>query len=114
MDTELFGAASSRNDISVFNLSGLMHCLEELLLPNFAMIGGILPALNGDPIFQKLNHSTKIAHLNMNHFSREDQDFIQRLNFRLSSVWQPIEHLYGLLYKFVSVNETAMTFHFAT
>jgi hypothetical protein len=65
----VFGALGSHNDFGMSNLSCFIHYLEGLLFPSFAMAGGILPALYGDSIFQNVNHSTIIAHFNLNHFA---------------------------------------------
>jgi hypothetical protein len=94
----VFGAAGSHNDVGVLNLSRLIQYLEQLLFPDFALAGGILPALFGDSIFQNVNHSTIIAHYNLNLFAQQEQDFIRRLNFRLSGVRPSIEHMYGQLF----------------
>ena len=51
----------------------------------------------GDSIFQN-NHSTINARYNLNHFAQQEQDFLRRLNFRLSGVRQSIEHMYGQLF----------------
>jgi hypothetical protein len=96
----VFGAAGSHNDVGVLNLSRLIQYLEQLLFPDFAMAGGILPALFGDSIFQNVNHSTIIARYNLNLFAQQEQDFIRRLNFHLSGVRQSIEHMYGQLFNF--------------
>ena len=98
MISGVFGAAGSHNDVGMLNLSRLIKYLVQLLFPDFAMAGGILPALFGDSIFQNVNHSTIITRFNMNHFAQQEQDFIHRLNFRLSGVRQPIEHMHEQLF----------------
>jgi hypothetical protein len=48
-----FGTSSNNNDLGVLNLSRLTQHLENLLFPNLAMAGGLLPVLFGDAILQQ-------------------------------------------------------------
>jgi hypothetical protein len=41
----VFGASLSHNDVVVLNMLGLMHCLEDVLHPDYVMAGGLLLAL---------------------------------------------------------------------
>ncbi len=94
----VFGATSSHNDVGVLKLSRLTEYLEELLLPDHVMAGGLLPALFGDLIFQHVNHSTIIAHYDVAGIGIDEAEFISRLNYRLSGARQSIEHMYGQLF----------------
>jgi hypothetical protein len=93
----IFGAAGSHNDVGVLNLSHHTEYLEELLFLDYVMAGGLLPALFGYSIFQNVNHSTIIARYNAVGLGINKAEFIRRWNFRLSSVQQSIEHMYGQL-----------------
>jgi hypothetical protein len=81
----VFGTSSNNNDLGVLNLSRLMQHLEILLFPNFIMDGGLLPALFGDAIFLGHNYSTIITRYDLVG-TAEEQQMLQRLNFRMSGV----------------------------
>jgi len=71
--------------------------LERLLHPAHTLAGGILPALYGGAIFEPANYTTIVAKSQLVG-NREERRFIKWLNFRMSGVWQSIEHMYGALF----------------
>jgi hypothetical protein len=93
----VYGKSTSHNDIGVLNLSGLVEYLENILHPDFEMDGGVLPALYGDAIFVNVPHTTIVIQFNIVGNAAE-QEFLRRLNFRMSGVRQSIEHMYGALF----------------
>ena len=105
----VFGASASHNDVGVLNLSRIQDYLEDVLVPNYVMAGGILPALYGDAIFQHLNHATIIARYDLIG-TIEEIEFLQRLNFRMSGIRQSIEHMYGQLFNLFRLLKTPRQF----
>jgi hypothetical protein len=97
MVARVFSTLGSHNDVGVLNLSRLTEYLEQILFPEFVLPGGLLPALYGDAIFQNVNHMTIIACYNLVG-TIEEIEFLCRLNYRMSGVWQSIEHMYGSLF----------------
>ena len=70
---------------------------------------GVLPALYADAIFQDINHTTIIARYD--HIgTREEMEFLQRLNFRMSGIRQSIEHMYGQLFNLFRLLKTPRQF----
>ncbi len=57
----VFGTSMSHNDIGVLNMSALTRYLEDILYPDYAMGGGLLPALYRDAIFMNFNYTTILA-----------------------------------------------------
>jgi hypothetical protein len=57
----VFRASTSHNNVGVLNLSRFQEYLEEVLFPEHAMDGGLLPVLYADAIFQNVNHPTIIS-----------------------------------------------------
>jgi hypothetical protein len=105
----VFGASASHNDVGVLNLSRIQDYLEDVLVPNYVMEGGILPALYGDAIFQHLNHATIIARYDLIG-TIEEIEFLRRLNFRMSGIRQSIEHMYGQLFNLFRLLKTPHQF----
>jgi len=105
----VFGASASHNDIGVLNLSRIQDYLEDVLVPNYVMAGGILPALYGDAIFQHLNHATIITRYDLIG-TIEEIEFLRRLNFWMSGIRQSIEHMYGQLFNLFRLLKTPRQF----
>ena len=101
----VYGKSTSHNDIGVLNLSGLVEYLENILHPDFEMDGGVLPALYGDAIFVNVPHTTIVIQFNIVGNAAE-QEFLRRLNFRMSGVRQSIEHMYGALFNLLHLLKT--------
>jgi hypothetical protein len=93
----VFGASTSHNDRGVLNLSGIVEYLENILHPDYEMDGGVLPALYGDAIFANVPHTTIVVRFNIVGDAAE-QEFLRRLNYRMSGVRQGVEHMYGALF----------------
>ncbi len=70
---------------------------------------GVLPALYADAIFQDINHTTIIARYDLIG-TREEMEFLQRLNFRMSGIRQSIEHMYGQLFNLFRLLKTPRQF----
>jgi hypothetical protein len=85
----VFGASASHNDIGVLNLSRLQEYLEEILFPEHAMDGGLLPVLYADAIFLNINHTTIISRYELVG-TQEEIEFLCRLNYRMSGIRQSI------------------------
>jgi hypothetical protein len=91
MVVRVFGTSSNNNDVGVLNLSWLTQHLENLLLPQYVMPGGLLPALYGDSVFLGHNYSTIISRYDPVG-TVEQQRMLRRLNFWMSGIRQSIEH----------------------
>jgi hypothetical protein len=81
----IFGTSSSHNDVRVLNLSCLQEYLEEVLFPEHAMDGGLLPVLYGDTIFQNVDHTTIISWYELVG-TQQEMEFLRRLNYRMSGI----------------------------
>ncbi len=101
----VFGSSASHNDVGVLNSSWLQDYLEDVLVPDHVMARGVLPALYADAIFQHINHATIITRYDLIG-TREEIDFHQRLNFRMSGIHQSIEHMYGQLFNLFQLLKT--------
>ncbi len=105
----VFGTSASHNDVGVLNLSRLQEYLEEVLFPEHAMAGGLLPVLYADAIFQNINHTTIISRYELVG-TLEEIEFLRRLNFRMSGIRQSIEHMYGQLFNLFRLLKTPRQF----
>ncbi len=105
----VFGTSLSHNDLGVLNMSGLTRYLEDVLHPEFAMAGGLLPALYGYSIFMHLNHSTILSKYDVVG-TEEQKQLIHKLNFRMSGVRQSIEHMYRQLFNLFQLLQTKQQF----
>jgi hypothetical protein len=108
MVTGVFGTSLSHNDVGVLNMSGLTRYLEDALHPDYVMAGGLLPELYGDSIFMNLNHSTILSKYDVG--TEEEKQLIFKLNFRMSGIWQSIEHMYGQLFNLFQLLQTKQKF----
>jgi hypothetical protein len=105
----VFGASTSHNDVGVLNLSRLQEYLEEVLFPEHAMDGGLLPVLYGDAIFQNVNHTTIISRYELVG-TQQEIEFLRKLNFRMSGIRQSIEHMYRQLFNLFRLLKTPRQF----
>ncbi len=104
-----FGTSMSHNDVDVLNMSKLTCYLEDILYPDHAMAGGLLPAVYRDSIFLNVNHSTIIYRYDLVG-TLEEQRHIRRLNFCMSGIRQSIEHIYGQMYNLFHLLQTKRQF----
>ncbi len=107
--TGVFGSSISHNDLGVLNMSRLTRYLEDILFPDYAMPGGLLPALYGDAIFMNVNYSTILAKYDF--IGNVEVDYlIKRLNHRMSGIRQSIELMYGAFFNLFSLFESKRHF----
>jgi len=110
--TGVFGLSISHNDLGVLNMSRLTCYLEDILFPDYAMPGGLLPALYGDAIFMNVNYSTILA--KYDYIGNVEVDYlIKRLNHHMSGIQQSIELMYGAFstcFLYLNQNNTSKFF----